>query len=101
MNLTQTNPAETEAFDMPSQELKSMFCFTPPNSYPDVMTEPEVVEYLRIPALSDAKAANYKFVIDNLIRMRGLPCLHLCRKRAFCLSEVRQWVLGQSAKEAA
>lgn len=67
--------------------------------FPDLMTEDEVIVYLRIPHVSSG--ANFRYVIDNLIRMRGLPCIHICRKRLFPLEAVRQWIASQVGKGAA
>jgi hypothetical protein len=69
------------------------------HSCPDVMTEQEVIEYLRIPEVSEAK--DFKNAIDNLIRFRGLPCIHISRKRLYPLQLVREWVLGQEVRGAA
>ena len=40
--------------------------------WPDLMTEDEVIRYLRIPEVS--KSGNYANVIQHLKRMRDLPC---------------------------
>lgn len=67
--------------------------------YPDLMTEAEVIDYLRIPHVSSA--SNYRYVMDHLIRMRDLPCIHISRKRLYPLESVKAWVLAQVGKEAA
>ena len=64
------------------------------NSHPDLMTEVELIEYLRIPELSNAKNAHN--VIENLKRARGLPVLHICNKALYPLQAVRQWVAEQT-----
>ena len=61
---------------------------------PDLMTEDELIRYLRIPEVS--KAQDYHNVIANLMRMRDLPCLHISRQPLFPLQRVRQWILEQS-----
>jgi hypothetical protein len=66
--------------------------------YPDLMTEQELVEYLRIPELSTAK--DHRTVIDNLKRMHGLPCIHLCRKSVYPLEAVRRWVAEKLERES-
>lgn len=58
--------------------------------YPDIMTEDEVIEFLRIPQIS--KAANYRNVIENLKRMHDLPCIHICRQPLYPLEAVKNWV---------
>ena len=70
-----------------------------PGVYPDLMTEEEVIVYLRIPHVS--LSTNFKHVIDHLIRMRDLPCIHVCRKRLYPLAAVKQWILAQIGKGAA
>ena len=59
-------------------------------TYPDLMTEAELIEYLRIPELS--KSENFHNVIANLKRMRDLPRIHICSKALFPLKAVRDWV---------
>ena len=41
---------------------------------PQLMTEDELIRFLRIPEIS--KASDYSNVIDNLRRMHDLPCIH-------------------------
>ena len=59
-------------------------------SYPDIMTEEEVVKFLRIPEISKAK--DYHNVIENLKRMHDLPCIHICRQPLYPLEAVKKWV---------
>lgn len=66
-------------------------------SWPDLLTESELVEYLRIADVSRAK--NFRYVIDNLKRMRGLPSIHICRQPLYPLSAIRKWVEEKVAKE--
>ena len=61
------------------------------------MTKSEVIEYLRIPEISKAK--NYDNVIDNLIRMHDLPCIHISREPLFPLGRVQRWVEEKVDKE--
>ena len=56
---------------------------------PELMTEDELIEYLRIPTISAAK--DHHNVIENLKRMHGLPRLHLCNKVLYPLAAVRKW----------
>ena len=58
--------------------------------YPDLMTEEEVIQFLRIPEIS--KATNYRNVIENLKRMHDLPCIHICRQPLYPLAAVKSWV---------
>ena len=65
--------------------------------YPELMTETELVEFLRIPELSSAK--NHSHVIENLKRMHDLPCIHICKKPLYPLNAVRNWVDKKLLKE--
>ena len=43
-------------------------------SFPELMTQLELIDYLRIPEVSTA--SNDDNVIDNLKRFHGVPCIH-------------------------
>ena len=58
--------------------------------YPDLMTEQELIEYLRISEVSKSK--NFHNVIENLKRMRDLPRIHICQKALYPLEAVRDWI---------
>ena len=62
----------------------------------DLMTEAELIEYLRIPDVSEAK--NYHNVIENLKRMRDLPCFHICNKVLYPRKAVQEWVERETNK---
>jgi hypothetical protein len=62
----------------------------PKGSPPDLMTESELIHYLRIPKVSGA--SDYRNVIENLKRMHGLPRIHICGKPLYPLKAVRAWV---------
>jgi hypothetical protein len=62
-------------------------------TWPDLMTEDEVIRYLRIPEIS--KSGNYANVIQHLKRMRDLPCIHISHQPLYPLERVRQWFLRQ------
>ncbi len=57
---------------------------------PTVMTEDELIRFLRIPEISTAR--NHRHVIENLKRVRGLPRIHLCGKTVYLTDSVRQWL---------
>ncbi len=63
---------------------------TETKSYPDMMTEQELIEYLRIPEISSSK--NYRNVVRNLKARRNLPRINLCRTMLYPLKAVRKWV---------
>ncbi len=63
----------------------------------ELMTEEEVIRFLRIPLIS--KANNYNNVIENLKRMHNLPCIHICKQALYPLSAVREWIEDKLLKE--
>jgi len=60
---------------------------------PTVMTEEELILFLRIPEISHA--TDYRHVIENLKRNHGLPRVHLCGKTVYPTHSVRQWLQQQ------
>lgn len=66
------------------------------SSPPDLMTEEELVEYLRIPEVSSAK--DYHSVVENLKRMHDLPRMHLCNRVLYPLKAVRKWMDEKTEK---
>jgi len=64
---------------------------------PELMTENELIDFLRIPEISNAK--NLSHVIENLKRMHDLPCVHICRKPLYPLKSVLEWIEQQVEKE--
>jgi len=67
------------------------------SSYPLLLTEDEVIVLLRIPEIS--RADDYHHVIQNLMRMHGLPCIHISKTPLFPFEAVRQWILEKVQKE--
>jgi hypothetical protein len=57
---------------------------------PTVMTEEEMIRFLRIPEISNA--ANHHHVIENLKRKYGLPRIHLCGRTVYLTDSVKQWL---------
>jgi hypothetical protein len=57
---------------------------------PELMTEEELVHFLRIPNVS--KSADYSNVVKNLIRMRSLPRIQMCNRILFPKKEVLEWI---------
>jgi hypothetical protein len=64
---------------------------------PELMTEAELILYLRIPEVS--KARNYSNVIENLKRFHGLPCIHISKQPLYPLEAIRQWVQEKITRE--
>jgi len=54
------------------------------------MTEEELIRFLRIPEISSA--TDYRHVIENLKRTRGLPRIHLCGKTVYLTDAVTAWL---------
>jgi hypothetical protein len=54
------------------------------------MTESEVIQFLRIPEISNSK--DYHNVIEHLKRVRGLPRIHICRKALYPKKAILEWV---------
>ncbi len=59
----------------------------------ELMTESEVIQFLRIPEISNSK--DYHNVIENLKRVRGLPRIHICWKALYPKKAVLEWVEKQ------
>ena len=68
---------------LPSQDGKFGLC-------PTIMTEEELIRFLRIPEISSA--SNHRNVIENLKRTRGLPRLHLCGKTVYLTDAIKVWL---------
>ena len=68
-----------------------------PGGFPDLMTEAELIQYLRIPEISNATDPHN--VIENLKRMRDLPRLHLCNKVLYPLKAIKEWVEQKTSKD--
>lgn len=56
----------------------------------ELMTEAELVAYLRIPEISNSK--NHHNVIENLKRMHDLPRIHICGKPLYPHEAIREWI---------
>jgi len=57
---------------------------------PELMTEAELIAFLRIPEISKSK--DYHNVIENLKRMHDLPRVHICGKPLYPQEAIREWV---------
>jgi hypothetical protein len=68
---------------MPKQSDRCISC-------PVVMTEEELIRFLRIPEITNA--ANHRHVIENLKRHHGLPRIHLCGKTVYLTDSVKVWL---------
>lgn len=68
------------------------------DSFPELMTEEELIAFLRIPQVS--KNGNHSNVIANLKRMHDLPCIHLCKQPLYPIAAVRKWIQEKVHKES-
>ena len=57
---------------------------------PHLMTEEELIRFLRIPEVS--KAEDYGNVVANLKRMRGLPCIHISKQPLYPRDAICRWI---------
>jgi hypothetical protein len=64
---------------------------------PELMTEDEVIRFLRIPEIS--KSENYHNVVENLKRMHGMPRIHICGKPLYPIEAIRQWIANKTTTE--
>ena len=56
----------------------------------ELMTESELIQFLRIPEISNSK--NYHNVIEHLKKFRGLPRIHICRKALYPKKAILEWM---------
>jgi hypothetical protein len=68
-----------------------------PDHYPDLMTEKELILFLRIPEVSKAK--NYHNVIKNMIRFRHLPRIQICKRLLFPKKAILDWIEKETIKK--
>jgi len=66
-------------------------------SCPNLLTENELIRFLRIPEIS--KAQNYHNVIAHLKRYHNLPCIHICRQPLYPRQAVLEWIEERTRKE--
>ena len=60
------------------------------NLFPDLLTEEELIKFLRISSVSKAK--DYHNVIAHLKRIHDLPCIHICRQPLYPTGAIRKWI---------
>ena len=56
----------------------------------DLMTEDELIVYLRIPEVSKSK--EYHNVVENLKRMHQLPRIRICGKPLYPRGAIKEWI---------
>lgn len=57
-------------------------------SFPDLMTERGLIEYLRIPEVTESN--DYPRRIQYLKNVRQLPMIRLCRRHLYPLKAIRE-----------
>ena len=67
--------------DLPNHGLEQEMAESVNGSTPELMTEAELVIFLRIPEIGKSK--DYHNVIENLKRMHRLPRIHICGKALY------------------
>ena len=65
--------------------------------FPELMTEEELIRFLRIPEISKSK--DHHNVVKNLIRMRNLPRLQICNTILFPQKAVLEWVEKETVRK--
>lgn len=65
-------------------------CFSDGTPVPDLLTQEELIQFLRIPQVSKSK--DYSNVVKNLIRFRNLPRIEICNKLLYPKKAVLDWV---------
>ena len=101
-NIVQRRPATVEAPDdrVIEQAAAPVILVNNPNplpQYPELMTQEELIRYLRLPDVSSS--TNYKDSIKYLVRIHELPCIHISRQPLYPLEGVRQWIVEKMKKE--
>ena len=66
------------------------------NSFPELMTEDEVLRFLRIPELSKSK--NPHNVLEHLKRYRDLPRVPVCNKVLYPKKAILEWIESQTVR---
>ena len=63
----------------------------------ELLTEAEVINFLRIPEVSNSK--DYHNVIEHLKKFRGLPRVHICRRALYPKRAILEWLEKQTGVE--
>ena len=68
----------------------------PSDAAPELMTEAELICFLRIPEVS--KAMNYHNASDNLKRLHDVPRIHICGQPLYPREAILEWIRGKTTK---
>ena len=66
---------------------------------PELMTEDELVQFLRIPDISGSK--DHHNVIEHLKRFRDLPRIHICNKALYPKTAILEWIKKETNRKLA
>ena len=77
---------------MNSDNSQNLYEHTPTkiDNHSELMIESELIQFLRIPEISNSK--NYHNVIEHLKKFRGLPRIHICRKALYPKKAILEWM---------
>lgn len=64
------------------------------DGFPELMTEAELVQFLRIPHISNSE--NHHNVVEHLKRYRGLPRIRICNKVLYPTQAIREWIAKET-----
>ena len=65
--------------------------------FKDLMTESELIQFLRIPEVSNSQ--DHHNVVKNLIRFRDLPRIQICKKLLFPKKAVLEWINDETVRK--
>jgi hypothetical protein len=64
---------------------------------PELMTEEELIQFLRIPEVSESD--DHHNVIEHLKRVRNLPRIHICNKTLYPRKAIEKWIERETINE--
>ena len=64
---------------------------------PELMTEDELIRFLRIPQISGAK--DHHNVVEHLKRYRGLPRIRICNKVLYPTQAILKWIERETTND--
>ena len=62
----------------------------------ELMTESEVIRFLRIPEISNSN--DYHNVIEHLKRHRGLPRIYICNTAMYPKKAIMEWIEKETSE---
>ena len=84
-----------------AESLKNRFPYVPYETIeitaPVLMTESELIKFLRIPEVS--KANSYYNVVANLKRFHDLPRIHICGQPLYPREAILEWIRNKTVNE--